>query len=326
MAETTYIEAIRQALDEEMARDERVFLLGEDIGVYEGAFKATAGLLDKYGAERVMDTPISESAIIGAAIGSAYMGMRPVAEIQFIDFITCCFQMITNFAAKSHWRWQAKVPIVIRGPSGAWVGAGPFHSQSVEAYFFHTPGLKIVMPATARDAKGLLKASIRDDNPVLFLEHKLLYRHIKEDLAENEEVVEPLGKARIHRPGRDLTVVTYGAMVHKATELADQLSREDGVEVEVIDLRTLKPIDWPCVMESVKRTSKALVVHEDQLTGGIGGEIAARIGQDAFEWLDGPVVRIGAADTPVPYNKKLEHAFLPNDERLLAACRGLLAY
>ncbi len=326
MAVITYIEAIRQALDEEMTRDERVFLLGEDIGVYEGAFKATAGLLEKYGAERVLDTPISESAIVGAAIGAAYMGMRPVAEMQFIDFITCCFQMLTSFAAKSHWRWQAGVPIVVRGPTGAWVGAGPFHSQAMEAYFFHTPGLKIVMPATARDAKGLLKASIRDPNPVLFLEHKLLYRHIKEDLPDDEEILEPLGQARIHRPGRDMTIVTYGAMVHKTHAIADRIAAEDGAEIEILDLRTLKPLDWETIYASVKRTSKVLITHEDQLTGGIGGEIAARISQDLFEWLDGPVIRLAAEDTPVPYHKGLEHAFLPNDDKLLAACRSLLAY
>ncbi len=325
MTERTYIEAIRDALDYEMRRDDRVFLLGEDIGAYGGAFKLTAGMQDEFGTERVLDTPLSEAAIVGAAIGAAYMGMRPVAEMQFIDFITCCFQMITNFAAKSHWRWGAAVPIVIRGPAGGGVGGGPFHSQNVEAYFHHTPGLKIVMPATAADAKGLLIAAIRDPNPVLFLEHKFLYRHIKGEVPDGEHVVE-LGTAAVAREGTDLSVVTYGAMVHRACAVAQQLRDADGVSVEVIDLRTLKPVDYDTVYASVRKTNKVIVLHEDQLTGGIGGEIAARIGEDVFEWLDGPVVRMGAADTPVPYAHPLEHAFQPNEDRLREACRKLLAY
>ncbi len=326
MAEVTYIEAIRLALQEEMRRDERVFMLGEDIGAYGGAFKLTEGFQAEFGTERVLDTPLSESAIVGAAIGAAYMGMRPVAEMQFIDFITCCFQMITNFAAKSHWRWGAAVPIVIRGPAGGGVGAGPFHSQNVEAYFLHTPGLKIVMPSTAADARGLLKAAIRDDNPVLFLEHKLLYRRVKEDLDLNDEGLVPIGQAATRRAGDDMTLITYGAMVHRALDVAERLAAERGAQIEVIDLRTLKPIDWPTIYASVKRTSKALVLHEDQREGGIGGEIAANLAEHLFEWLDGPIVRLGAQDTPVPYAKELEHAFQPNDDVLLAACRGLLDY
>ena len=324
MQERTYIEAIRDALEYEMRKDERVFLLGEDIGAYGGAFKLTDGLQQEFGEQRVLDTPLSESAIVGAAIGAAYMGLRPVAEMQFIDFITCCFQMITNFAAKSHWRWGAAVPIVIRGPSGGGVGGGPFHSQNVEAYFHHTPGLKIVMPATAADAKGLLIAAIRDPNPVLYLEHKMLYRHVRGPVPEGEHVV-PIGAAKVVREGSDLSIVTYGAMVHRALRVAEELSAE-GVEVEVVDLRTLKPVDYDTVYASVKKTSKVIVLHEDQLTGGIGGEIASRIGEDVFEWLDGPVIRLGSADTPVPYAHPLEDAFQPSDERVLAAARQLVAY
>ena len=323
--EITYIEAIRRALQEEMRRDASVFMLGEDIGAYGGAFKLSDGFQQEFGDQRVLDTPLSESAIIGAAIGAAYMGMRPVAEMQFIDFITCCFQMITNFAAKSHWRWGAAVPIVVRGPSGGGVGAGPFHSQNVEAYFYHTPGLKIVMPATVEDAHGLLKAAIRDDNPVLYLEHKLLYRRIKGTLPEGDPIPE-IGKAAVRRAGSDMTLITYGAMVHRALSVAETLCDEIGAEIEVIDLRTLKPIDWDTLKASVKRTSKALILHEDQRAGGIGGEIAAQIGEDLFEWLDGPIVRLGAQDVPVPYAHNLEHAFQPNDEVLTRACRDLMDY
>lgn len=325
MAEVTYIQAVRDALVEELRRDARVYLLGQDVGAYGGAFKLTDGLVDEFGAERIVDTPISESAIVGAAIGSAYMGMRPVAEIQFMDFITCCFQMVTNFAAKSHWRWGASVPIVIRGPVGAGVGAGPFHSQAIEAYFYHTPGLKIVAPATVADAKGLLKAAIRDDNPVLFLEHKRLYRQLKAEL-DPAAAVEPLGRARVIRPGRDMTIITYSATVHSALEVANRLDAAGEASIEVVDLRTIKPVDWDTVIASVRKTNKALVLHEDQLTGGIGGDIAAEIGKRAFEWLDGPVYRLGAEDVPVPFNHDLEYAFLPNDDKLMAMSRELLAY
>jgi 2-oxoisovalerate dehydrogenase E1 component beta subunit len=326
MGEKTYLEAIREALAEELRRDERVFLLGEDIGAYGGAFKVTAGLQAEFGPRRVMDTPLSESAIVGAAIGAAYMGMRPVAEMQFIDFISCCFQMITNFAAKSRWRWGAGVPIVIRGPAGGGGGGGPFHSQNVEAYFYHTPGLKIVMPATARDAKGLLKAAIRDPDPVLFLEHKKLYRRVKEELPDGEEVLEVLGRAKVRREGTDLTILTYGACVHDALAVAETLAREDGAQVEVVDLRTLKPLDLDAILASVKKTSKALILHEDQLSGGLGGEISALVAQHAFEWLDAPLVRLAALDTPVPYAHPLEDAFLPGEPKILEACRNLLSY
>ncbi|HTK28177.1 MAG TPA: alpha-ketoacid dehydrogenase subunit beta [Vicinamibacterales bacterium] len=320
---TTFLDAIREALDEEMARDERVFLIGEDIGRFGGAFKATDGLFDKYGA-RVVDTPISESAIIGAAIGASYMGLRPVAELQFIDFITCCFDMMTSVAATSRYRTGAGVPIVVRGPCGAGVSGGPFHSANPEALFLNTPGLKMVEPATPADAKGLLKAAIRDDDPVLFFEHKLLYRRVKEEVPAGDYVV-PIGKALVRRPGRDVTIVTFGAMVHVAIEAADALAR-DGVEVEVLDLRTLAPLDRDAVLESVARTSKAVVLHEASRTGGIGGEIAAIIAEEAFEYLDGPVVRIASLDVPVPFSPVLEQVYLPTRQKVIDRVKALVRY
>src|ERR1700681_4503333 len=324
MAETPYLEAIRQALFEEMDRDPAVVLIGEDVGVYGGAFKASEGLLEKFGWERVIETPISESAIVGAAIGMSYVGLRPIAEMQFIDFIACAFEMITNFAAKSHYRWGAPVPMVLRGPSGGGVHGGAFHSANPEMYFVHTPGLKVVYPSTAYDAKGLLKSAIRDNNPVLFFEHKLLYRRVKEELPEEEYLV-PLGKAVIRRPGRDLTIVTYAAMVHASLEAAAQLAAE-GIEVEIVDLRTLLPLDGETVLESVRRTSKLLVVHEDTRTGGIAGEIAALVTDSAFEDLDGPIRRVTSLDTPVPYAPQLEEYFLPNAAKVVAAARELAHY
>ena len=324
MATITYLEAVRQALAEEMERDERVFTLGEDIGVYGGAFKVTEGLLERFGAGRVVDTPLSETAIIGAAIGSAYVGMRPVAELQFIDFIACCFNILTNFAAKSRYRWGAGVPMVVRGPCGGGVSGGPFHSGNPEAYFLHTPGLKIVEPATAYDAKGLFKAAVRDDDPVLFLEHKYLYRRIKDDVPEREYVV-PIGKAVVRREGSDLTVVTFGAMVHVALDAAERL-QEDGVDVEVIDLRTLAPLDHETILTSVAKTSAVIVLHEASRTGGIGAEIAAVIAEEGFEYLDAPPVRVTSLDTPVPYSPPLEAAFRPNADRLVAAARRLMKY
>ena len=322
--QTTYVDAIREGLREEMARDERVFLLGEDIGVYGGAFKVTDGLIGEFGEERVIDTPISETAIVGAAVGAAMMGMRPVAEMQFIDFISCAFDMITNFAAKSRYRHGVGVPLVIRGPSGGGVHGGPFHSQNPEAYFAHTPGLKIVQPSTAYDAKGLIKAAIRDDDPVLFFEHKFLYRRIKEELPAEDYVV-PIGKAAVRRAGRDLTVVTYGAMVWTALEAAKTLEAE-GIDVEVVDLRTLFPMDEETVLESVAKTNKAILLHEATRTGGIGAEIAAVLSERCFEYLDGPLVRVTAPDTPVPYSPPLEEAFLPNAEKVCRAARALAAY
>jgi 2-oxoisovalerate dehydrogenase E1 component beta subunit len=324
MAVITYLEAIRQALFEEMARDERVFLLGEDIGVYGGAFKVTDGLQERFGEQRVVDTPISEIAIVGSAIGASYMGMRPVAEIQFIDFIACAFDMLTNFAATSRYRNGAGVPIVVRGPCGGGVGGGPFHSLNPEAFFLNTPGLKMVEPATAYDAKGLLKAAIRDDDPVLYFEHKYLYRRIKDEVPDDDYIV-PLGKAALKREGRDLSIVTFGAMVHTALDAATKLAA-DGVEAEVLDLRSLAPLDREAILETVAKTNRVLLLHEATLTGGIGGELAAIIGEEAFEYLDAPIMRVASADAPVPYSPPLEAAFLPNADRVVAAAKRLVEY
>jgi 2-oxoisovalerate dehydrogenase E1 component beta subunit len=324
VAAVTYLEAIRTALAEEMRRDPSVFLLGEDIGAYGGAFRLTAGLRDEFGADRVIDTPITEAGIIGAAIGAAMMGRRPVVEMQFIDFISNAFQLITNFAATSHYRWKVAVPMVVRGPCGGGVGSGPFHSQNVEAYFMHTPGLKIVAPSTPRDAHGLLKTAIRDENPVLYFEHKFLYRHVREELGSHEETV-PLGKGVVRRPGETLTLVTFGAMVERALKAAAELAAE-GIAVELIDLRSLKPWDEELVYESVKRTGKALVLHEAPRTGGVGAEYAAAIGEVCFEWLDAPVARVAALDVPVPLSPVLERAALPSIERITESARTLARY
>ena len=322
--EIFYLEAIRQALFEEMERDERVFVLGQDVGVYGGAFKATEGLQEKFGKDRVLDTPLAEEAIVGGAIGAAMRGMRPVAEMQFIDFISRAFDLLTNFAAKNRYRTGVGVPMVVRGPSGAGVHGGPYHSQSPEMYFVKTPGLKVVAPATAYDAKGLLKAAIRDDDPVIFLEHKFLYRRVKDRVPEEDYVV-PIGKAAVRRAGRDLTIVTYGAMLWTALEAAEILAK-DGVSAEVLDLRTLLPLDEEAILASVRRTGKCLILHEDTRTGGLGAEIAATISEKAFEWLDGPILRVTAPDTPVPYSPPLEEAFLPNVNTLLGAARKLVRY
>jgi 2-oxoisovalerate dehydrogenase E1 component beta subunit len=320
----TFLEAIRQGIWEEMERDPSVFLLGEDIGAYGGAFKVTAGMLEKFGEDRVIDTPISESAIVGAAVGAALMGMRPVAEMQFMDFITCGFDQIVNMAAKIHYRWGPAVPLVVRGPSGAGVHGGPYHSQSNEMWFVHTPGLKVVVPSTAYDAKGLIKSSIRDDNPVIFFEHKLLYRRIKEDVPEEDYVV-PLGKARIAREGTDISVITYGAMVWTALEAAAALEKE-GISLEVVDLRTLLPYDEQAVLESVRKCNKVILLHEDTRTGGMAGELAALIASEAFEDLDGPIVRVTSPDTPVPFSPPMEEFFLPNAQKVAEAARKLAAY
>jgi len=320
----TYLDALRQGIWQEMERDPAVFLLGEDIGVYGGAFKVTAGMLEKFGPERVIDTPISESAIVGAAVGAALMGLRPVAEMQFMDFISCGFNQIVNMAAKIHYRWGPKVPIVIRGPSGAGVHGGPFHSQSNEMWFVHTPGLKVVAPATAYDAKGLIKAAIRDDNPVIFFEHKFLYRRIKEEVPEEDYVV-PLGQAVVRREGSDITVITYGAMVWTALEAAEQLEKE-GLSLEVVDLRTLLPYDEQTVLASVRKCSKVILLHEDTRTGGMAGELAAMVAEKAFEDLDGPIVRVTAPDTPVPYSPPLEEYFLPSARKVVDAARELAGY
>jgi 2-oxoisovalerate dehydrogenase E1 component beta subunit len=325
MALTTYVEAIRQGIWEEMESDDRVFVLGEDIGVYGGAFKVTEGMLERFGGMRIIDTPISESAIVGAAIGAALMGMRPIAEMQFIDFIACAFDQIVNFAAKNRYRWGAGVPIVIRGPCGGGVHGGPFHSQNPEMHFVHTPGLKVVAPATAYDAKGLIKAAIRDEDPVIYLEHKYLYRRIKEELPKEDYIV-PIGRAALRREGRDLTIVTYGAMLYQAIEAAEMLAREKGLETEVIDLRSLLPLDKDAILTSARKTGKVLIVHEDTKTGGIAGEITAIINEEVFEYLDAPVLRVTAPDTPVPYSPPLEEFFLPNKDKILVTLRKLAAY
>lgn len=325
MAVTTYIDAIKEGIWEEMKKDDRVFILGEDVGIYGGAFKVTKGMLDEFGPMRVIDTPISESAIVGAAIGAALVGMRPVAEMQFIDFISCAFDQLTNFAAKNRYRWGAGVPMVVRGPCGGGVRGGPFHSQNPEMYFVHTPGLKVVAPATAYDACGLIKAAIRDDDPVIYLEHKYLYRRIKEDLPEEDFVV-PMGKAAVRRPGEDLTIVTYGAMLYPCLEAAEALEQERGTRAEVVDLRSLLPLDRETLVASARKTGKLMVVHEDTRTGGIAGEVAAIVNEEAFDHLDGPVLRVTAPDTPVPYSAPLEDFFLPNRDKILTAARTLVAY
>jgi 2-oxoisovalerate dehydrogenase E1 component beta subunit len=324
MAVITYLEAIRQALFDEMGRDERVFVIGEDVGAYGGAFKVTEGLIDKFGEKRVIDTPISEAAIVGSAIGASYMGMRPVCEIQFIDFIACCFDMLTNFAATSRYRNGAAAPIVVRGPSGGGVGGGPFHSLNPESFFLNTPGLKMVEPSTAYDAKGLLKAAIRDDDPVLYFEHKFLYRRIKDEVPDDDYVV-PIGKAAVRREGSDLSIITFGAMVHTALDAAKALEA-DGVQAEVIDLRSLAPLDREAILTSVSKTSRALLLYEARRTGGIGGELAAIIAEAAFEYLDAPIMRIASQDVPVPYAPQLEAAFLPNVEKVVAGAKRLVEY
>ena len=325
MAEITYLEAIREALFEEMERDSNVFCMGEDIGAYGGAFKVTDGLMAKYGEQRVIDTPISEAGFVGAAAGAAHMGMRPVVEMQFIDFISCAYDMLTNYIATARYRAFLPCPLVIRGPSGGYVRGGPFHSQNPEAAFLHTPGLKIVYPATASDAKGLLKAAIRDDDPVLFFEHKYLYRRIKEEMPAGDHVV-PIGKARIAREGKDLSIITYAATVWKALEAAEQLEKEDGLSVEVLDLRTLLPMDDEAIIATVKKTNRVLIVHEDTRTGGVAGEIAARINENAFEWLDAPILRVTAADVPLPYSPPLEDYVLPQVADIVSVARKLAAY
>jgi 2-oxoisovalerate dehydrogenase E1 component beta subunit len=321
MALTTYIEAIKQGIWEEMASDERVFILGEDVGIYGGAFKVTAGMLEEFGEARVIDTPISESAIVGTAIGAAMMGMRPIAEMQFADFISCAFDQITNFAAKCRYRWGAGIPIVIRGPSGGGVHGGPFHSQNPEMYFVHTPGLKVVCPSTAYDAKGLIKAAIRDPDPVIYFEHKFLYRRIKEELPREDYTVE-IGKAAVRRHGNDISIITYGAMVFLALDAAKELEKE-GIYLEVVDLRSLLPYDRETVLASVKKTNKVILLHEDTRTGGFAGELAATIADEAFEYLDGPIRRITAPDTPVPYSPPLEEFFLPKVSDIVRVARDL---
>ena len=322
---TTYLEAIRGAMWAEMQADERVFIMGEDVAVYGGAFKVTEGFLEEFGPDRVIDTPISEAAIVGAAIGAAHMGLRPICEMQFIDFIAPAFDMIVNFAAKVRYRTGVGAGLVIRGPCGGGSRAGPFHSQNVESYFANVAGLKMVAPATAADAMGLLRAAIRDPDPVLFFEHKYLYRRVKEELPDGE-IVTPIGRARIHREGDALTLVTYGAMVYRAEEAAERVSDEDGAEIEILDLRSLRPLDIDAIVASVRRTGRLLIVHEAPRFGGLAGEITAQVCEEAFEWLDAPIRRVTAIDTPVPYSPPLEDFYLPQSEDIVAAARWMLAY
>jgi pyruvate/2-oxoglutarate/acetoin dehydrogenase E1 component len=326
MAEVSYLEAIRAGLTEEMARDENVFILGEDVGAFGGAFKVTEGLQQRFGEARVIDTPIAETAIVGAAAGAAHMGLRPVCEMQFIDFLSCAYSILTNYVATARYRAGLSTPMVVRGPSGGYVRGGPFHSQNPEAAYLHTPGLKLVAPATARDAKGLIKAAIRDEDPVLYFEHKYLYRRIKEDLPEGEEILTPIGQARVARPGRDLSIITWSAMVWKSLEAAERLEQEDGLSVEVVDLRTLLPLDDAAIVATVKKTNRVLIVHEDTRTGGVAGEITARINDLAFEWLDAPVKRVCAHDVPLPYAPTLEDFVLPQTEDLVRAARWIAKY
>ena len=322
MPEMTYLQAISDGLREEMRADPSVFCLGEDIGAFGGAFKVTDGFAEEFGADRVWDTPLAENAIVGTAVGAALEGMRPVCEMQFADFISCGFDQLVNVAGKMHYRQGLAVPLVVRLPSGGGFSGGPFHSQNPEAWFLQAPGLKVVAPATAADAKGLLSAAIRDPNPVCFMEHKHLYRRAKGDVPAGRHSVE-LGKLRVARPGTDLTVIAYGAMVDVALEATDDL---DGASVEVIDLRSLVPLDRDGVLESVRRTSKVVVLHEATRSCGVGAEVAALIAEEAFEDLDGPVVRVTAPDAPIPFSPPLERAVLPQVDDVKEACHELLAY
>jgi 2-oxoisovalerate dehydrogenase E1 component beta subunit len=323
MAEKTYLQAISDGLREEMRRDKRVFLIGEDVGVYGGAFKVSLGFQEEFGPWRVIDAPLAETAIVGSCTGAAIMGMRPVAEMQFADFISCAWDHLVTVAAKQRWRVGTPVPITIRLPSGGGFSGGPFHSQNPESSFAHIPGLKCVCPATPEDAKGLLASAIQDPNPVLYFEHKHLYRRIKGEVPDERYTV-PIGKARIHREGEDVTVVTWGAMVYTAEEAAKELG--DDASVEILDLRTVLPWDKAAVLESVRKTSKVLVLHEDTRTGGFGAEIAATIAEEAFEDLDAPVKRIAAPDTPVPFSPQLEKAFIPQVADVVAGLRDLVEY
>jgi 2-oxoisovalerate dehydrogenase E1 component beta subunit len=307
-----------------MERDPRVFIMGEDVGIYGGAFKVTEGFVHRFGPERVVDTPISEMAIASACYGASLTGMRPVGEFQFMDFITSAHSQIVQILAKSNWRWGAPAPLVLRGPSGGGVSGGPYHSQNNEMVYVHTPGLKVVAPATAADAKGLIKAAVRDNNPVLSFEHKFLYRRVKQEVPDGDHIVE-IGKARIDREGRNLSVITYGAMLYVARDAADILAKE-GIDIEIIDLRTLLPLDREAIKATVEKTNRVIVLHEDTKTGGIAGEIAAIINEEAFDSLDAPITRITSMDTPVPFSPPLEKAFLPQVEDVVREARRLVKY
>jgi 2-oxoisovalerate dehydrogenase E1 component beta subunit len=322
LQEVTYLEALTDALAIELARDESVVLMGEDIGAYGGAFKVTKGLMKRFGADRVMDTPLSESALFGVAIGAALMGLRPVVEVQYADFIHCGWDQLVNVAAKMHYRSEEAVPLVVRAPSGAELKAGPFHSQSPETYFAHTPGLKVVAPATPYDAKGLLIGAIRDNNPVIFFEHKFLYRRLKDKIPEGDYVV-PIGKANVAREGTDVSVITYGAMLSKSIEAAE-MAQKEGISVEVLDLRTISPLDKQAIFNTVKKNGKVIIVYEANYSFGVGAEVSALITERAYEFLEGPVIRIASADTPVPYSPLLEDAYLPQTENILEAIKKLV--
>jgi len=322
MAELTYLQAISDGLRTEMRRDKRVFVIGEDVGVYGGAFKVTLGFQEEFGPWRVIDAPLAETAIVGGATGAAIMGMRPVAEMQFSDFVSCAWDHLVTIAAKQHWRAGTPIPLVLRLPSGGGFSGGPFHSQNPESSFAHVPGLKCVCPATPEDAKGLIISAIEDPNPVLFFEHKHLYRRIKAEVPDGRYTT-PIGKARVHQAGTDVSVITWGAMVYTAEEAAQQLG---DLSVEIVDLRTVMPWDKAAVLESVRKTSKVLVLHEDTRTGGFGAEIVATIAEEAFEDLDAPVKRIAAPDTPVPFSPPLEKAFIPQVEDVVAGLRELAEY
>jgi len=321
MATMTYLQAISSALRDELRADERVIVMGEDIGVFGGAFKVTDGFIEEFGPDRVMDTPLAESAIIGTAVGAAVVGLRPVCEMQFSDFISCGFDQLVNVAGKMHYRQGLAVPITVRLPSGGGFSGGPFHSQNPEAWFMHAPGIKVVAPSTAHDAKGLLHSAIHDPNPVCFMEHKHLYRRVKGEVPDG--VYETPFTARVARPGRDLVVIAYGAMVEVALEATADL---DGAAVEVLDLRSLVPLDEAAILDSVERCSKVVIVDEANATCAAGAQVAAVIAQHGFESLDGPVVRVATPDVPIPFSPPLEQAVLPSVDRVREACRELLAY
>jgi 2-oxoisovalerate dehydrogenase E1 component beta subunit len=328
MAEITLVEAIRQAMDEEMARDERVFIVGEDVGKRGGVFRATVGLFEKYGEERVIDSPLAELSIVGVGIGAALYDMRPICEIQFADFIYPAFNQIVSEAAKMCYRSNGEwtVPLVIRAPYGGGIGGGLYHSQSVEAFFAHVPGLKVVIPSNPYDAKGLLKSAVRDPNPVIYLEPKKGYRLIRGEVPQGEEILVPIGPAHISRPGNDLSLFAYGMMHYYALQAA-QKAAEDGIDVEVVDLRTLYPVDRETILNSVRKTGKALIVHEDNLSGGYGAEVAATIAEGAFTYLDAPVRRLCGPDVPaVPFSHPMQEWFMPNPQKILQAIRELAAF
>ncbi|HCW45129.1 MAG TPA: alpha-ketoacid dehydrogenase subunit beta [Planctomycetes bacterium] len=326
MAETiTYLESLQRALRQVLKEDPKAFLIGEDIGAYGGAFKLTDGFLKEFGEDRIIDTPIVETGLVGAAIGASMAGLKPIVEMQFIDFISCTFNQLTNFAATCHFRWGQNVPIVVRGPSGGGVHAGPFHSQMVESFFLNTPGIKIVVPATVTDVHGMLLGAVKDPNPVLFLEQKGLYRTLKEEVSGTPEAIPP-GVARLHREGDQVSIITWGAMLHRCASAAKRAEEEDGISCEILDLRSLCPLDLDAIYSTVRKTGKVLVIHEDNLTGGAGAEISARIVEHCFEDLDAPVRRVAALDVPIPLAAVLEDASLPDENRILDEIRDLVRW